>query len=336
MRIKKFISQNAAWVVFFALCALFSALSPNFLTKNNIIIILRQVSVNGIAAVGLSIILISGGIDLSTGSQAAVSGMICALLMVKGGWGMLPASIVAVLVTALACGLLNGLGIAFTGMPALIATLGTMNIGRGAAYLLNGGYTVYGLPDGAKILGQSSVFGIPLCVIVMILTLVVGHFIINHTTYGRMIFAIGANEEAARLSGIPVKLIKVSTYVVGSLFICFAGIVLMSRLNSGIPTAGTDIYIEILAGCIIGGISSTGGSGSIFRMIGGIFVMTVISNGMNIAGISEFWQYVAKGAILMFSVGVDSYRTRKAQQIKNNVIRSSGSDNGGQKVMVKE
>jgi len=326
MNIKKIIRENASWIVFVVLLGLFSFLSPNFRTMKNMITILRQVSVNGIAAVGLTIILIAGGIDLSTGSQCAFSGMLCALLMVNAGWGFIPAMIVSILVNSAVFGLLNGLSIAHTSMPPLIATLGTMNIAKGAAFLINGGYTVYGLPDAAKIIGQSTVGKLPVCVILLVIILIIGNFILNKTTYGRLIFAVGSNKEAARLSGIPVKLITISAYVVGSLFIGLAGIVLMSRLNSGVPSAGSEIYIEVLAGCIIGGVSSKGGEGRVFRMIGGVLVMGVISNGMNVAGMSEYWQYVAKGAILIVSVGIDSYRSMVALNKKSHTIRSSAAN----------
>ncbi len=326
MRIKKFFQNNASWIMFLILITFFSVICPNFRTLNNAITILKQVSVNGIAAVGLAIILISGGIDLSTGSQAAVSGMLCSLLVVNAGWPTLPAVVVSVLVNALVFGLLNGVSIAYTNMAPLIATLGTMNIARGVAYLLNNGFTVYGLPESAKILGQATVGKLPICVIVLAVILVLGAFLLNKTVYGRLLFAVGANKEAARLSGIPVKKICISAYFVGSLFIGLAGVVLMSRLNSGMPTVGTDIYIEILAGCIIGGISSKGGEGNIFRMLGGILVMGVISNGMNVSGVSEYWQYVAKGGILIASVGLDSYRSTAAQERKSHVIRSSQNE----------
>lgn len=327
MKLKKFIQQNASWVVLVCLLILFSALSSNFRTLNNMLTILRQVAVNGIAAVGLAIILISGGIDLSTGSQAAVSGMVCSMLMVNAQWSTIPAIIVAMLLNAIVFGLLNGCAIAFTEMPPLIATLGTMNIARGVAYLVNNGYTVYGLPDSAKIIGQATVGKFPVSAILLLIILVIGNFILNHTTYGRALFAVGANKEAARLSGIPSRLITISAYFVGSLFISLGGIVLMSRLNSGMPTAGTDIYIEILAGCIIGGVSSKGGEGNVFRMIGGVLVMGVISNGMNVAGISEYWQYVAKGGILLVSVAIDSYRVLAASKQKNRIVSSHASAN---------
>lgn len=323
MKIKSIMQKNASWVFLVVLVVLFSLLSKNFFTVDNAITILRQAAVNGIVAVGLAIILISGGIDLSTGSQTAVCGMICALLMVNHGWGFFPAMILAIVVNTIAFGLFNGLVIAHTNMSPLIATLGTMNIARGIAYLTNDGFTVYGLPESAKIIGQATIGKVPVSVIVLIVSLIVGNFILNQTTYGRMLFAIGANGEAARLSGIPTKAIKVSAYVVGSLFISLGGIVLMSRLNSGIPSAGTEIYIEVLAGCIIGGVSAKGGGGNMFRMIGGVLVMTVISNGMNLAGISEFWQYVAKGGILVFTVGADSYRETVASEKRAHTIRSS-------------
>ena len=295
-KVKRIVSANATWVVLICLMIFFTILSPNFMTLKNMITVLRQVSVNGICAVGLAIILIGGGIDLSTGSQTAVAGMICATLMVNHGWPVIPSFLIAIVVTALTVGTLNGMAVAYTGMPPLIATLGTQNVARGIAYLITDGYIIYDIPELAKVIGQGSIAKtIPYCVLLFIFILFVGNFILNKTSYGRMLFAVGSNKEAARLSGIPVKKIQISSFIVGSLFISLGGVVLMSRLNSGIPNVGTDIYIEILSACIIGGISSKGGRGNVFKMLGGVLIMGVISNGMNVAGISEYYQYIVKG-----------------------------------------
>ncbi|MBQ6451010.1 MAG: ABC transporter permease [Solobacterium sp.] len=326
-KLKRVLSANATWVVLVCLMIFFTILSPNFMTVKNMITVLRQVSVNGICAVGLAIILIGGGIDLSTGSQTAVAGMLCATLMVNHGWPVIPSFIIAIVVTALTVGTLNGMAVAYTGMPPLIATLGTQNVARGIAYLITDGYIIYNIPEMAKVIGQGSIARtVPYCVLLFIFILFVGDFILNKTSYGRMLFAVGSNKEAARLSGIPVKKIQISSFIVGSLFISLGGVVLMSRLNSGIPNVGTDIYIEILSACIIGGISSNGGRGNVFKMLGGVLIMGVISNGMNVAGISEYYQYIVKGSILLVSVGLDSYRTVIQTSRRSHVIRSAAKE----------
>ena len=326
-KVKRIVSANATWVVLICLMIFFTILSPNFMTLKNMITVLRQVSVNGICAVGLAIILIGGGIDLSTGSQTAVAGMLCATLMVNHGWPVIPSFLIAIVVTALTVGTLNGMAVAYTGMPPLIATLGTQNVARGIAYLITDGYIIYNIPELAKVIGQGSIAKtIPYCVLLFVFILFVGNFILNKTSYGRMLFAVGSNKEAARLSGIPVKKIQISSFIVGSLFISLGGVVLMSRLNSGIPNVGTDIYIEILSACIIGGISSNGGRGNVFKMLGGVLIMGVISNGMNVAGISEYYQYIVKGSILLVSVGLDSYRTVIQTSRRSHVIRSAAKE----------
>ena len=326
-KLKRVLSANATWVVLVCLMIFFTILSPNFMTVKNMITVLRQVSVNGICAVGLAIILIGGGIDLSTGSQTAVAGMLCATLMVNHGWPVIPSFSIAIVVTALTVGTLNGMAVAYTGMPPLIATLGTQNVARGIAYLITDGYIIYNIPEMAKVIGQGSIARtVPYCVLLFIFILFVGDFILNKTSYGRMLFAVGSNKEAARLSGIPVKKIQISSFIVGSLFISLGGVVLMSRLNSGIPNVGTDIYIEILSACIIGGISSNGGRGNVFKMLGGVLIMGVISNGMNVAGISEYYQYIVKGSILLVSVGLDSYRTVIQTSRRSHVIRSAAKE----------
>ncbi len=321
-KFRSFVQKNAAWVILLVLVAVFSILVPQFRTANNLIIILRQVAVSGTMAIGVALVLISGEIDLSTGSQIALSGMTCSLLVVKLGWHIVPAVLAAILLTMI-IGLLNGLATCHLHMPAMIATLGTMNIGSGIAYLLNGGKTVYGLPASAKALGQASIGPIPVSALVMIGALLIGAFVLNKTEFGRLCFAVGSNPEAARLSGINVKKIKIAGFLWCSIFCAIGGIILMGRLNSGVPTAGANLFLDVVIACVVGGISSAGGEGRVFGLLGGILVMGVLSNGMSVMGLADYIQDICKGVVLILAVGVDCYRRFAAMEKKAHVIRSS-------------
>lgn len=324
-KILGFVKKNASWVLLVTLVAVFSVLVPQFRTWNNFITILKQISVSGILAIGVAIVLISGQIDLSTGSQIAMSGMICSLLITKGNIPFIPALLLSMIITTLIIGLINGLTVSLTRMPSMIATLGTMNIGAGLAFWVNDGKTVYGLPESAKIIGQEYLGPIPVSVIVMIAALLIGAFILNKTTFGRKCFAVGSNIEAARLSGINVKLITIMAFLICSLFASLAGVVLMSRLNSGVANAGATLFLDVIIACVIGGISSSGGEGRIFGLLGGILVMGVLSNGMGVMGLRDYIQDLCKGAILIIAVGTDAYRRFVTTEKKVHVIRSSQS-----------
>lgn len=322
-KILGFAQKNAAWVILLVLVVVFSIMVPQFRTTNNLIIILKQVAVSGIMAIGVAFVLIAGEIDLSTSAQIALSGMVCSLLVVKVGMPIVPACLITILVTML-IGLLNGTTVCYLHMPAMITTLGAMNIGNGIAYLVNGGKTVYGLPASATFIGQASVGRIPVSAIVMILAMLVGAFVLNKTRFGRLCFAVGSNAEAARLSGINVNLIKISVFLLCSAFVSIGGITLMARLNSGVPTAGSDLFLDVVIACVVGGVSSAGGEGRIFGLLGGVLVMGVLANGMSVMGLADYIQNICKGAVLIIAVGLDSYRRFAAAEKKAHVIRSSG------------
>lgn len=318
------LKNYVSWVIALALVIVFSILSPQFRTYNNFIIVLKQIAINGIMSVGLALVLISGGIDLSMGAQLGLAGMVCSLLMVKAGAPFWLALIATILVGMLV-GLINGTSICFTGMPALIATLGMQYVINGAAFLINDGYTVYGLPDAAKVLGQGTLFTIPVSTFVMIGVIIAGWFFLNKTIFGRYFFAVGSNREATRLSGINTTLVQISAYVLEGGLTAVAGVVLMSRINSGVANAGSSFGMDVIIACVIGGISAAGGEGRIFGMLGGILAMGILSNGMTVVGLTEYWQLLCKGVVLMVAIGIDSYNRYIVTEKKIHVIRSSAA-----------
>lgn len=326
-KLSNFIKKNVAWVILLVLVAAFSILSPQFRQWSNFITILKQISVSGTLAMGVAFVLIAGQIDLSTGSQIALSGMVCSLLCVKAGLPFMVSLLIAMVVNILVIGLINGLAVSMTHMPAMIATLGTMNIGAGLAFWSNDGKTVYGLPDAAKIIGQGKIGQIPVSFIVMVGALLIGAFILNKTVFGRKCFAVGSNPEAARLSGINVKLMIIAVYLICSAFASLAGVMLMSRVNSGVANAGSTLFLDVVIACVIGGISSAGGEGRVFGLLGGILTMGVLANGMGVMGLRDYIQNLCKGAILIIAVGSDAYRRFVLSERRTHVIRSSNTSN---------
>lgn len=283
------------------LCILMTILSERFLTQNNILNILRQVSINGIIAVGMTFVILTSGIDLSVGSVMAYSGTMMAGAMVNLGFHP-----VLALVGALALGgifgLLNGLLISYAKMPPIIVTLAMMEIPRGLALLYTGGYPLSGLPQGFSFIGRGYVLGIPMPVIIMLLVYLVAHVLLNYLPLGRYVYAIGGNEEAVRLSGIRVKKYKTLAYIFSGITAAISGIVITSRLMSGQPMAGEGFELDAIASVVLGGTDINGGRGSILGTLIGALIMGVLSNGLNLLGVSPYVQRVFKGLIILFAI----------------------------------
>jgi ribose/xylose/arabinose/galactoside ABC-type transport system permease subunit len=304
--------NQAVWVMLAGLVLIFSIFVPNFASSGNFITILRQVSNIGILAVGLTFVLIAGGIDLSVGAMIPLAGVASAFFMVN--YALPPvAAILLALCVGLFVGLINGLIITYTRMPPLIMTLGMGYACRGMAFIITDGYPVYGIPSSVRIIGQGYIFKlVPVCVLIMIFVIVIGAIIMNKTHLGRQFYAIGGNEEAARLSGINVIRIRVIAYVICGLLASVSGVVMMSRINSGQPLSGVNMEMDALIACVVGGISVMGGEGRATGMIGGMLVMGVLANALAVAGTSDYFQQVVKGGVLVIVVAVDSLsRLRK-------------------------
>jgi ribose/xylose/arabinose/galactoside ABC-type transport system permease subunit len=299
------LQNQAVWFMLAALVMIFSILVPNFASAGNFVTILRQVSNIGILSVGMTFVLLAGGIDLSIGAMIPLAGVSSALFMVKFGVHPVFACLLS-LGIGLLVGLVNGLFITYTRMPPLIMTLGMGYACRGMGFIITNGYPVYGLPEGVKIIGQGYLFKvIPICVLIMVIVIVIGAVIINQTHLGREFYAIGGNEEAARLSGINIKRVRVTSYVICGLLAAVSGIVMMSRLNSGQPLSGVNMEMDALIACVVGGISVMGGEGKATGMIGGMLVMGVLANALAVAGTSEYFQQVVKGSVLAIVVAID-------------------------------
>jgi len=285
--------------------------SPYFLTVDNLFAIGLQMAVVAIMAIGQMMIIISAGIDLSVGSVMALSGVGTTMLMAQH-LAIIPAIIVGLFIGAL-CGALAGALIAWGHIPPFIATLGIMGIARGIALLVTKGVPVFGLPEKFNFLGGGRVFGVlPVPVLFVIVLAVIFHIFLTRTVFGRHIFALGSNPEAARLSGVDVAMKLFKLYIINGVLCGFAGIVMASRLSTGQPTAGAGYELDVIAACVIGGASLSGGEGAILGAMTGALIMGVLRNGCNLLNISAFWQQIAIGAIIIIAVFSDQYRKHKS------------------------
>ena len=291
-----------------ALVVVFSALSPHFLSQGNITNILIQSSTNAIIAAGMTFVILSANIDLSVGSVLALSSVLGTAFIADGGPIILGVGVM--LLGGIVAGSINGFTVGYLGFPAFIVTLATMWLFRGSAYVFTNGQAVTGLPRDFRILATGEVAGVPYIVIVMILVYAICYFVLARTTFGRQVYAVGDNKEAARLSGVNVKRVTAAVFVISGLMAAIGGVVLSSRLFSGQPVAGITFELSAIAAVVIGGTSLFGGKGGILgTLVGAIFIATLI-NGLVILNVSSFWQQVIMGLVVLAAVGIDQYRKR--------------------------
>jgi len=303
--------QLAPFMSLLIMALILSFASPYFLTVDNLFAIGLQMAVVAIMAIGQMMIIISAGIDLSVGSVMALSGVGTTMLMAQQ-LPIFPAILIGLFIGAL-CGALAGALIAWGHIPPFIATLGIMGIARGIALLVTKGVPVFGLPEKFNFLGGGRVFGVlPVPVLFVIVLAVIFHIFLTRTVFGRHIFALGSNPEAARLSGVDVAMKLFKLYIINGVLCGFAGIVMASRLSTGQPTAGTGYELDVIAACVIGGASLSGGEGTILGAMTGALIMGVLRNGCNLLNISAFWQQIAIGAIIIIAVFSDQYRKHKS------------------------
>lgn len=308
---KALLQKMAAGISLLLMCIFFSVATPHFLNVDNIITIALQTAVIGIMAIGVTFVIITSGIDLSLGAIIALSGVSAGLFISKG-IGVLVAVVLAILVGML-FGSVNGLLIGKFNLPPFIATLGSMMMARGLTLVLTNAKPVYfDLAPNFATISQGKLFGvIPYPVIYLIILAIISGFILKKTLIGRYTYAIGSNEEAARLSGINVLKTKMFVYMYCGLMCAIAGIVMAARINSGQPTAGEGYELDAIAAVVIGGTSLSGGEGSITGTILGAFIMGVLKNGLNLMNVSQNWQMLAMGAVVIGAVYLDMLRKKK-------------------------
>ena len=305
----KMLAEYAIIVIFIVLFVVMSIFAPNFFTGNNMVNILRQVSISGICAVGMTFVMLTGGIDLSVGAILGVSGVLTAMMMLKGIPSLL-ASIIA-LALGVVFGGITGAIIHYIEIPPMIATLGTMTSLRGVAYLITGGTPVFGFDESYSKIGQGHVGVIPIPVIILAIVYVIGIFVLSKTKFSRYVYGIGGNQEVARLSGIKVARVKIAVYAISGFCSALAGLVMLGRVNSGQPRAGESYEMDVITAVVLGGVSLNGGVGNLSHVIFGVLIIGVLTNGMTMMAVDDYWQRVVKGLILLLAVSFDHYIQKK-------------------------
>ncbi|MCD8894716.1 ribose ABC transporter permease [Mammaliicoccus sciuri] len=287
------------------LIVVISIINSAFLDLSNLLNLLRQVSINGLIAFGMTFVILTGGIDLSVGSILALSSAFTAIL-ITSGLDPIVALIVGVLGGFL-LGVFNGVLVTFGSMAPFIATLATMTIFRGLTLVVTDGNPITNLGDSYmfQLFGKGYFFGIPVPAVTMIIVFIILAIILQKTTFGRHTYAIGGNEVASKISGIKVNRVKILIYGISGLMSALAGAILTSRLNSAQPTAGTSYELDAIAAVVLGGTSLTGGKGRIVGTFIGVLIIGVLNNGLNLLGVSSFYQQVVKGIVILIAVLID-------------------------------
>jgi ribose transport system permease protein len=310
-KVLNIVKDKAIWIVFIGLFIGFSMATPRFLSSNNLFTIARQVSMLGIASIGMTFVILIAGIDLSVGSIITLVNIIAAHLMVDRGFSMFAAVAVSLAIAVLV-GTLNGFLVSTIGISAIIATFTTQIVFEGASYLISGGTPIYGFDERFKVIGQGYVGPIPVPVIIMIVCFALGSFILNKTYFGRYFYAVGGNEEASKLSGIRVGLTKYLVFALSGFFAGLAGIVMLSRTNSAQPTAGLGYEFDVITCVVLGGVSVSGGDGKMSNVVAGVLIIGILTNGMVLLNVSTYMQMIVKGVVLALAVGFDSIQKRRA------------------------
>lgn len=290
-------------VVLVLICLLLSLLTPRFLTSENLVNVVRQSSLNAIVAAGMTLVILTGGIDLSVGSMLAVTSVFSAGTLASGSSPLV--AILAGIGMGLAFGIANGLLITIGDVAPFIVTLGTLTIARGIALVYTNGAPIMALDDNFRFLGRGEIGPLPVPIVILIVVYAAVYFMLNRTTFGSFVYAIGGNQEAARLSGVRVRLIKAATYAISGLLAGLTGVILTGRLGSAQPNLGSGDELDAIAAVVLGGTSLAGGRGGIIGTLVGALIIGILSNGLNLLNVNAYYQPVAKGVVILIAILVD-------------------------------
>jgi ribose transport system permease protein len=306
--IDQVMSKWGIYIALLLLIILMAAVAPNFLSIKNGLNIAQAVSINAVIAAGMTVVILTAGIDLSVGSIVAASG-VATVLLLNDSIPTPIAALVAILVGA-AIGLVNGVIIAYLALPAFIVTLGALTYTRGIAYSLHGGPVQIAGESGIESIGNGSIGGVPMPVFIMIFVYVFFWFLLERTKFGRHVYAVGGNAQAARLSGIDVKRVLMTVYIICGITAGLAGLMFASRVRSGQVTAGVGYELDAITAVILGGTSLFGGRGRIFGTLIGALLIGVLSNGLVLMGVPIYTQLMVKGSVIIFAVAIDTLRSK--------------------------
>ncbi|MGH6944728.1 MAG: ABC transporter permease [Geminicoccaceae bacterium] len=287
-----------------------SLATPFFFTLANFRAVAIGLAPTAIIVIGMTVLLVAGGFDLSVGAVMALAGTVCALLMVGGV--PIPAAVLGALLVGGLVGLANGLLVTALGVNPLVATLGTMSVARGTALVLTEGFSIGNLPPAFGYVGAASWLGLPAVFWIMLVLVLLGDLALRHTRFLRQTYYVGGNEKAARLSGIPVDGLRIFAFVLTATLAAFAGVLLASRLMSGTPTAANALELQVLAAAVIGGASLRGGEGTVLGAFLGVVFVALVNNAMTMLAVSIYWQMIVTGLILVAAVALDMLARRRA------------------------
>lgn len=304
-RAVEFVVRYRVFVIFAVMFLIMAITSDVFLTKANILNMLRQLSINGILAVGMTFVLITGGIDLSVGSVLTFSAMVGCSLIQKGSPYPVILAVVVSITIGLGIGLINGILVAKGEVPAFIVTLGTQLVASGGALLFRNGSPIPGLKEEYNVIGAGTFLGIPLPICVFFVVMLLGGFILRRTKFGRHIYAVGGNAMAARACGIKDKTNKVLVYVISGLCAAISGIVLSARVRTATPIAGSGYELDAIAAAVLGGTSLSGGIGNMWGTLAGVLIIGLLNNGMDLLNIQSYIQDIMQGIIIIVAVYID-------------------------------
>ena len=300
-------------LILILICLVLSILSPSFLSIKNFVNVFRQVSMTGIIAVGMVFVIVTGGIDLSVGSITGVVAMISTSLAHPGQFPLF-VPVLAGLLAGTAAGALNGIIIAYGDVPPFITTLGMMTSLRGLALLYNNGRPIIDLSEEYTAIGGGMLFGeIPYPVVIFLIVIVVGVLFLRYSKFGRHVYAVGGNEQSAKVSGINVKRVKLIVYMIAGFVSALSGIIISSRVMTGSPSAGEGYEMDAITACVIGGASLSGGEGSVVSTVIGALIVVVLNNGLDLLKVSSYWQQIVKGIIIIAAVLID-IKTKAAKR----------------------
>jgi ribose transport system permease protein len=313
--LRRFFGREESTLLLFLLAVilLFGLLEPSFFKFTNAVNVIRQVSILAISAFGMTFAIISGGFDLSVGAVSALAGVVGSMVARDlGSTYGIPVGYLAGLMIGVGVGFINGFIISFIKISPLITTLATMTIARGLAYILTGGVSLYSVPDAFQWVGRGYLIKniLPMPVVVMIIVFFITYILLNRTTFGRYVFAIGGNEEAARLSGVNVRKNKMLIYTLVGITAALSGIVLASRLGAGQAASNTGFELDVITAVVLGGVSMSGGEGRLEGTLIGVLIIGILANGLILMDVAPYYQLVVKGLALLFAVGLDMLRKR--------------------------
>ena len=305
----QFILKYGIYFLFVLICVVLALTNGKFLTVNNLINVLLQTCIIAAIAIGMTFVIITQGIDVSVGAVMAVASAtgVGLIKVMDAPWyiGMLAMIIVGVIF-----GVINGVAVSYLRMPAFLVTLATQSAARGLTLVFSGGKSWYDLPKQFSALGSSSLFGIPVLVLIVVLLYIAGYITLNRTIYGRQVFAVGGNPNAAKVSGINVNYVLMTVYIINGLITGAAAILQTARLNSFWASMGTGMEFSVIAGVVVGGTSLAGGVGTLSGTFIGVLLLGIIDNALNLWGVPANWQDVARGLIIFLAVMLDAFRTR--------------------------